>query len=304
MALPPLYKYLDVTGAKLTLGNRTFKHSKPSDFNDSEDLTAQSLFPEDVETALAKMVASSTDLIIKNVNTPPTCALELREKITVLQEVYRQNPQAANLVREEFNKNDAMRKMYDIDHMRQRSQAFIAEINAHMQRYRVLCVSTLKDSEYMWREYAENHKGIVLRIQPSLEKDSKFQLFRAVEYRRSRPSLYDDALEFLEGSLFGDQEDRTKAAVEKIVYTKTLKWKHEGEYRLAIPLLQGEKPWNLLSFHPEEITELYLGLVMGKADRHDIVKKALVINPEIAIYQAHRSADERLAFRRVRFDLA
>jgi hypothetical protein len=47
MALPPLYKYLNVEGAKLTLGNRTLKHAKPSDFNDTEDLTIQSIFPED-----------------------------------------------------------------------------------------------------------------------------------------------------------------------------------------------------------------------------------------------------------------
>jgi hypothetical protein len=36
MALPPLYKYLDVQGAKLTLGNNTFRHAKPSTFNDVE----------------------------------------------------------------------------------------------------------------------------------------------------------------------------------------------------------------------------------------------------------------------------
>ena len=39
MTLPPLYKYLNVQGAKLTLGNRTFRHAKPSDFNDIEDMT-------------------------------------------------------------------------------------------------------------------------------------------------------------------------------------------------------------------------------------------------------------------------
>jgi hypothetical protein len=61
MALPPLYKYLDVQGAKLTLGNRKFKHAKPSDFNDTEDLTIQSIFPEDAETALTKLANSFTD---------------------------------------------------------------------------------------------------------------------------------------------------------------------------------------------------------------------------------------------------
>jgi hypothetical protein len=39
MAQPPLYKYLDVQGAKLTLENKCFRHSKPSYFNDTEDFT-------------------------------------------------------------------------------------------------------------------------------------------------------------------------------------------------------------------------------------------------------------------------
>ena len=55
MTLPPLYKYLDVQGAKLTLGNAIFKHAKPSDFNDIEDLTIQSIFPEETEAALQKL---------------------------------------------------------------------------------------------------------------------------------------------------------------------------------------------------------------------------------------------------------
>jgi hypothetical protein len=46
MALPPLYKYLSVEGAKKTLGTNTFRHAKPSSFNDTEDLTVSSIFPE------------------------------------------------------------------------------------------------------------------------------------------------------------------------------------------------------------------------------------------------------------------
>lgn len=186
MALPPLYKYLDVQGAKLTLGNRTFKHAKPSDFNDTEDLTIQSIFPEDVEAALAKLANGFTNVFVKNVNEPPTCAPELRDKVALLQRVYRENPQAAGFVREQIKK-DATSKMFDVEHMRAMSQAFIEKINEFMQGYRVLCVTRHKDSERMWTEYAQNHEGIVLRIEPCLEKDSKFQLFRRVEYRASRP---------------------------------------------------------------------------------------------------------------------
>ena len=35
-----------------------------------------------------------------------------------------------------------------------------------------------------------------------------------------------------------------------------LDWGHEREYRLAIPMRQGELPWNSLAYHPEEITKL------------------------------------------------
>jgi dsRNA-specific ribonuclease len=101
----------------------------------------------------------------------------------------------------------------------------------------------------MWTEYAEKHKGVFLRIQPSLAKDSKFQLFRPVIYREKRPPLYEDTLEFIAGALFGDREAQIKEIVERIIYTKTLVWQHEGEYRLAIPIRGKEKPWCTLPYH-------------------------------------------------------
>ena len=52
MALPPLYKYLNVDGAKKTLGNKCFRFAKPSEYDDLEDMTAQSLFPDELEAAL------------------------------------------------------------------------------------------------------------------------------------------------------------------------------------------------------------------------------------------------------------
>jgi hypothetical protein len=148
----------------------------------------------------------------------------------------------------------------------------------------------------MWSDYAESHKGIALRIEGNVAKDSKFQLFRPVLYREKRPPLYDDTLDFVAGSLFGDQEARRRAILEKIVYAKTLAWQHEGEYRLAIPMRQGEPPWNTLPFHPEEITELYLGLAMDAKDREYIVARAKALNPNIAVFQAKRDATGGIAF--------
>lgn len=148
----------------------------------------------------------------------------------------------------------------------------------------------------MWEEYAQSYQGIALRIEPSDSKDSKFQLFRAVEYFETRPPLYRDTLDFSEGYFFEDAETRTKAMIERIIFSKTLQWQHEKEYRLAIPLRQGEDDWNTLPYHPEEITELYLGLAMTNADKEDVIRKARAINSNIDIIQTSRGANGALKF--------
>jgi hypothetical protein len=117
-----------------------------------------------------------------------------------------------------------------------------------------------------------------------------------VIYRERRPPLYDDTMEFLAGGLFGDLEARARAVMEKIVYAKTLKWQHECEYRLAIPLGKDEEPYDTMSYHPEEITEIYLGLAMDKADKDDIAAKARRVNPGIAIFQAKRDPKGVIVF--------
>ncbi|MBT5550727.1 MAG: DUF2971 domain-containing protein [Nitrospina sp.] len=296
MTLPPLYKYLDISGAKLTLGNKTFKHARPSDFNDLEDLTIQSIFPEDTEEALKKIAGSFIDVILHNLDEEPTCSSPMKEQIRALQQAFRANPGAANIIRDEMMNSGEL--IYDIDYQRSRVQTQIEEINKFMQSYRVLCVSTCKDLERMWTEYAENHKGACLRIQPNFSKDSKFQLFRPVIYREKRPSLYEGTLEFSAGSLFGDQKARIKEIVERIIYTKTLDWQHECEYRLTIPTVDDED-WNTMPYHPEEITELYLGLEMEQSDIKDIVGKARNVNIDIAIYRANRNGLGKLVFDQV-----
>ena len=105
-----------------------------------------------------------------------------------------------------------------------------------------------------------------------------------------------DPLDFIGGSLFGDQELRIKEIMERIIYTKTLPWRHESEYRLAIPVAENEQLWNTLRYHPEEITELYLGLEMKKEDLDKIQNAACAINPGIAVFRAKCVGDGKLNF--------
>jgi hypothetical protein len=297
MPLPPLYKYLSVQGSKLTLGTRTFKHAKPSDFNDVEDLTISSIFPEETEAALTRLSGGFTDVILQHLNDIPTCGSPMKEQLAVIQRMYRENPGAVDVIKAEQAKRGLLAP-YDVEHMRARSKEFVAVINEFLQSYRVLCVSTHRDSEEMWAGYAEGHKGIMLRIEPNIAKDSEFKLFKPVDYCERRPPLYPDTLQFIADSLFGDPEARVKAILERIIYTKTLKWKHEGEYRLSIPVGKNQLPWDTLPYHAEEITELHLGVAMEAGDRDEIIGLAKAVNPNIIVFRALRDADGKLRFER------
>jgi Protein of unknown function (DUF2971) len=297
MTLPPLYKYLDVNGAKLTLGNRTFRHAEPSTFKDREDMTVQSIFPEKLETALAKLSDGCIDIILENAGKPPTCNPQQAQKIIEFQNILQKTPGVADAMKGQI-KDGSEPGAFDIEGMRTMSEAFVNDTNEFMQTYRILCVTTDKASERMWEDYAQDHEGAVLRIEPNTEKASKFELFRPVIYQAARPALYDQTLDFLKDCWFGDQEIRARAILDKIIYVKTSPYEFEKEYRLAIPVGEGDD-WNTLLYHPEEITELYLGLAMTKADKNDIAAKAKSVNPKIAIFQADRDANRQLAFTRV-----
>jgi DNA polymerase III epsilon subunit-like protein len=217
--------------------------------------------------------------------------------VGLFHQAHRANPNAAAIVKAEMLKNpDAA--MLNLESLRALSTSTLSWINEFMQRYRVLCVTTHNDLEQMWSGYAENHKGIALRIEGNVDKDSKFRLFKPVTYREKRPSLYDGGLNYLSSSLFADQETSKRAMMDKIIYSKTRQREHESEYRLAIPLGQGEQPYETLKFHPEEITELYLGLAMDNADKANILAEAKAVNPDIAVFQAKRDAHGTLAFDR------
>jgi hypothetical protein len=53
-------------GAKLTLGNQCFRFAKPSEYEDLEDMTAQSLFPDKLKTALVMLSDGFVDAIMAN----------------------------------------------------------------------------------------------------------------------------------------------------------------------------------------------------------------------------------------------
>lgn len=100
MALPPLYKYFDARGAKLTLGNGRFRHAKPSDFNDTEDLTIRGLFSEPLEEALTRIAHNVDEILYENRHREIRVDNGMLNKVTILQRAFRENPEAIVILRD------------------------------------------------------------------------------------------------------------------------------------------------------------------------------------------------------------
>jgi hypothetical protein len=258
-------------------------------------MTTQSLFPDEIESALNILQDKFVDVIVENADAAPTCSDKLKPKVSELQKIFRENPKAAGIVREGLKK-DPDGSGLGIEHWRARAEGFVKEINEFMQGHRVLCVTTDKASNRMWEEYAQASQGIVLRIEPSVPKDSKFQKFSPVTYQEKRPAIFPRTLDYAREALFGDQQARARASMDGIIYAKTKAYAFESEYRLAIPRGEGEEDYRVLAYHPEEITELYLGAAMTDADKAEIIALAKAVNQGIKVFQAKRDSAGTITF--------
>ncbi len=291
---PPIYKYLDVDGARATLEKQTFKWTKPSQFKakfkDDMDMTISKLFPEDVEQSLEIIKDNFITILANNDNQQLRYSDPL---VTLIQECFRNNPAAVNAFQKKLQQ-DSVSDIYDIDHILRKSEKHVNEINKFLQGYRVLCGSKNILSECMWRDYAADGKGIALCIKPSsiVVKDSVFKLFKEVKYFDERPTLFASTLEFLNHNFF----EEPWALIDRIIYSKTNQYSYESEYRCVLPLLPHEEHQDDIyeKFHAEEITGLYLGENIEDDYKLLFVKLAKQINPNISIYQISKINNESL----------
>jgi len=92
---------MDYHGAKLTLQNGTFKHSKPSDFNDIDDLTIRGIFAKKFKNVAQEISQTFVSVILENLDKEPTISSPMKEKIQHIQSAMKLNPTAQQEFRHE-----------------------------------------------------------------------------------------------------------------------------------------------------------------------------------------------------------
>jgi len=154
---------------------------------------------------------------------------------------------------------------------------------------RVLCVSEKNDNLVMWSHYADEHKGVCLRLNCIKEIDNVLNAARKVTYQDEFPFF--PTLDEYVKNLTGEHPIDFSELLYEIPYVKHMGWEYEDEWRVHIP---HEPTHSNVGYDDWKENEkvfgaLYLGCRIEASEAVRLVGMAELKYSEIEIYQAVRS---------------
>lgn len=101
---------------------------------------------------------------------------------------------------------------------------FVDKVRSILNQYRILCFSENWNNIQMWSHYADNHKGVVVEVDPAMFLNTQSQLIK-VRYVQNYPSISDVLNAFKAGHM---------AVVNLVASRKQSGWDYESEWRLIV----------------------------------------------------------------------
>ena len=161
-------------------------------------------------------------------------------------------------------------------------------VNQQCYNARILCPSEVCTSIVMWSYYAANHSGIVLGFS-SHKAESPFRLAHPVKYVAQMPNLYDE--ETLSGMLAGYVELNPADFVGDVVWTKSLHWSHELEWRIYSDESNRIAPYEDIPFSPDDLRSVIFGVRISDEDRGALAELLTLKYPHVKLLQAFLKPD-------------
>lgn len=134
-------------------------------------------------------------------------------------------------------------------------------------RYAIYCLASFGDSNYMWKEYAENSTGFCIEF-----KDYPFKAVKPVKYQKSIPEI--SIFSFLK-MYFEIERDSLSLGkqIQDALCTKLDKFKSECEYRFILNgKISSDKNSKLQNYNPEAISSIIFGSNMRSKDKNHIIQ--------------------------------
>ena len=173
-------------------------------------------------------------------------------------------------------------------------------LHQQLRMTRVLCVSEHNDNIIMWSHYADEHKGVVMRLQCIDELDNNLLIARKMQYQKafSVIATLDDFVKFNTG----EKSTNWDKVLTDIAYVKHEDWRYEHEWRVSTSEpTPNENLYNDYSENPRVFGAVYFGCRISDKDKDEIVDMLNGHYGHVEILQARKRTQEfGLHFERIR----
>ena len=222
---PPqyIYKYVTATTAISILTSGKLRFNSPLNFNDIRDIQIDPLLPDNKLELLAIIKKRRLDIVFGE-EMPPG---DNKDVNYILQKLVREI-KAPTTTPEKF-----LQRHIDCD--KKIAESIIIEHNnivkywRHFVRYfRVLCMSDLNNSPYMWDKYGDKCAGVMLAFDTQILNAPYFH-WTKVQYPKVLPRLVES--EEIIDNIFGLTKLDKIERVSRLCFLKETKWSQESEWR-------------------------------------------------------------------------
>lgn len=165
-------------------------------------------------------------------------------------------------------------------------------IKNDLNRSRVLCVTETNDNVVMWSHYANEHRGVCLRLEYIDEIDNLFLAAKPVRYQDKFP-IFPTAEKFAK-HLTGEKFIDLPRLLDEIPYVKHLDWSYGKEWRVYIPYESshsscGYDDWEE---NPRVFGVIYLGCRIDSTEAVELMHIVEQKYPHMTVYQAKQSTSQ------------
>ena len=275
------YKYMSPSTAEIVLDRCTLRWSTPGTLNDPFDMQFDLHVDADHDALKTAVLQKMWDAHYGEEEAPE--GNELGVVINAFRGVFPQ------LSRPDFDHEFGEAFEEGWERFQRQMPVTQAEVRARMADSKVLCLTTRYDNVTMWSHYADSHRGLVLRMKIPDGIDSALKVARPVRYVDALPKFLDD--DSLVNVLSGQAAIDVGETLDRMVYTKSLDWEYEEEWRIYAG---GGRDPNAahedLSFFPEEVDGAILGCRATDETCARVAALAAAHFPHASLHRMERNA--------------
>jgi len=283
---PRFFKYVSSEALRLTLTNMNVLWQSPRNFNDPFDTQLSLRYSFSWDEYYERLLQLILDSAFHAEIPPEVRDPHLRGQLELVRQA---QSIARNLSREEMESTLRASVPALVDTAQQVLSRKNEEWEAHLDTWRVFCVTEDDNNLLMWSHYASSHSGAMVEFRCIPELDNALLAAQPAIYSADLPCSGGIDTILLEPHSVA----RTEETYRKLILTKSAHWSYEREWRAVLPDEEQNADGRMfVNLRPEELGRIVFGCRMPSEKREELAILARSKAPAVRLFQARKSPDK------------